>query len=543
MINIDNKIDIHFPMEMKPREQQIDLIQKCKNTINSGKKFVLVNAPTGSGKSYFAIMFSNWYRNAVNKDAKIDIITNSKLLQDQYRNSFDYIKILKGQSNYQCGRHNCNCQEGKEMNSILKKEKCDYCPYDIEKEEWIHSNIGTINFHLFDSFSLFQHHVIDERKTNLLFIDEATDFESIFCDYLSTKLSAKLLKKYGMDEVTIERYEETFNNIKTLKEFIDFIEIKFLPHITQLNQNYVDLLKGNNRNLYFKFATYTKSQMEKFEMILDKYSSDPNNWSLDVLYSKDKRVELLVEPIWGYDYLNEYIWCNYDHVVFMSGTILDREIFSYINGLKLELTDYYNLESLFPLENRPLYYVKHIGKMTYDLKKQTFEKQVPIIKNILRKYKDQRGIIHTINYEIADWIKKSIDDDRLTFHESENREDVYKKFIKEKHKKESAVSNPVIVSPSLMMGISLDDDLSRFQIIMKMPYPNISSNKIKSRQKNNRDWYDWFTCVQLIQMTGRSIRSETDHADTFILDSSFSDLLKRTRFLPRWFTDAIIVLK
>ena len=44
-------------MEMKPRPQQIELIQNCKNTINNGKKYILINAPTGSGKSYFAIMF------------------------------------------------------------------------------------------------------------------------------------------------------------------------------------------------------------------------------------------------------------------------------------------------------------------------------------------------------------------------------------------------------------------------------------------------------------------------------------------------------
>ena len=65
MVNIDDKVNIYFPMEMKPREQQIDLIQKCKKSINSGKKFLLINAPTGSGKSYLTIMLSNWYKNYI----------------------------------------------------------------------------------------------------------------------------------------------------------------------------------------------------------------------------------------------------------------------------------------------------------------------------------------------------------------------------------------------------------------------------------------------------------------------------------------------
>ena len=92
-------------------------------------------------------------------------------------------------------------------------------------------------------------------------------------------------------------------------------------------------------------------------------------------------------------------------------------------------------------------------------------------------------------------------------------------------------------------GISLDDDLSRFQILLKVPYPNISSNKIKARQKSNKKWYDWQTCVDIIQAYGRIIRSECDYGDTFILDSCFSDILKKTNYFPRWFTDAIKILK
>jgi Rad3-related DNA helicase len=548
MINIDDKVKIHFPMEMKPRPQQIELIQNCKNTVNNGKKYILINAPTGSGKSYFAIMFANWYRNAVNEDARIDIITNSKLLQDQYQNSFNFIKVLKGQNNYNCTRHQgFNCQEGKEMNSIQSLKKCDHCPYDIDKLTWTHSDIGITNFHLINSFMIYAPTpTLEDRNASVLICDEAHDFESVFCDFLSTKLSGKLLKKYGMDQVYIEKYEQILNNIKTVQEFMDFIQDKFIPYISVLNQKYEALLKSNeNKKLYFKYYSYTSSQIEKFDNILVKYDKDPDNWSLDITYSKDKRVELIIEPIWGYDYLNEYVWKRYDHIVFMSGSILDKNMFCFINGLKPELTDYYNLESTFPIENRPLYYVK-CGKMTYNTKRETFEKQVPIIKNILKKYKDKNGIIHTTNYEIADWIKNAIDDDRLIKHDPETREDIVTKFLKEGKKirsEDEEKTNSVMISPSLMSGISLDEDLSRFQIIMKVPYPNISSNKIKSRQKADKNWYNWFTCVQIIQMAGRSVRSENDWAHTFILDSSFSDILKTTSYLPRWFTDAIILLK
>lgn len=538
MINIDEKIDIHFPMEMKPRPQQIDLLQKCKKTINNGKKYILINAPTGSGKSYFAVMFSNWYKNFVDDEAKIDIITNSKILQEQYKESFDFIQLLKGQSNYRCSKNSCNCQEGKELNKILDK-KCENCPYDIAKSIWIDSEMGITNFHMFNSFAMYQHNVIERRNSNVLIIDEAHDFESVFCDFLSTKLSGKLLKKYGMELVEIEFYEQKFIKLTSITQFMTFLADDFLPKVKSLNSKYEHAITNGSQEQikeYTKYYTYTSGQVEKFSTILEKYEKDPDNWSLDRVYNKEKNLELLIEPIWGYDYLNEYIWSNYDHVIFMSGSILDKVMFSYINGLDVELTDYYELDSTFPIENRPIYYVKNIGKMTYDSKELTFKNQVPVIEKILKKYQKENGIIHTINYELSEWIRNSIPDSRLVFHETENREDVYKNF-------KTNGSNSVLISPSMMSGISLDDDLSRFQIIMKVPYPNISSNKIKSRQKTNRKWYDWKTCIDIIQMAGRSVRSETDWAHTFILDSSFSDILKRTTFFPRWFTNSIKILK
>lgn len=98
--------------------------------------------------------------------------------------------------------------------------------------------------------------------------------------------------------------------------------------------------------------------------------------------------------------------------------------------------------------------------------------------------------------------------------------------------------------PSLISGVDLYEDLSRFQIIMKIPYPNLTSLKVKKRKLDNNDWYSWFTIANLIQSYGRSIRSNTDQAETYILDESLSNILKYNgKFLPEYFTDAIKLLK
>jgi len=136
------------------------------------------------------------------------------------------------------------------------------------------------------------------------------------------------------------------------------------------------------------------------------------------------------------------------------------------------------------------------------------------------------------------WIEESFSNNkRFIFHTSETRDEALYKHM---HSTEPTI----LVSPSMMNGVDLKDDLSRFQIIMKIPYPNISSNKIKKRQQDFGEWYNWKTCADLIQMYGRSIRSEEDNAETYILDDSFSNILKYNyKYLPNWFTEAIKILK
>jgi Rad3-related DNA helicase len=247
---------------------------------------------------------------------------------------------------------------------------------------------------------------------------------------------------------------------------------------------------------------------------------------------KTNSKELSLEPIWAYDYLDKYVWSRYDMVVLMSATILDKDLFSELNGLDSKETVYYSLDSPFPLENRMIYYMP-LGKMSYQKKEETFQNYIPMMYKLLKKYEGKKGIIHTNSFELSNWIKKDVEDSRLLFHDSSNKEELLKLHMESK--------DPLVfVSPSVGTGVSFDHEKSRFQIIAKIPYPSLASQKNKLRQKNNPDWYSYRTVAGIIQMYGRSIRSKTDFADTIILDGSFGDILKySSKFLPKWFTAAI----
>jgi hypothetical protein len=100
----------------------------------------------------------------------------------------------------------------------------------------------------------------------------------------------------------------------------------------------------------------------------------------------------------------------------------------------------------------------------------------------------------------------------------------------------------VLISPSLHLGLDLKDSLSRFQVLVKVPYANLGDRWLKARydRPGGQRWYNWVTTLKLVQAYGRSIRSETDWAHTVCLDSGLGYFVKQNKhILPNWFTEAI----
>lgn len=540
MIKINDELNIYFPLKLKPREQQIKALEFIKKSINFNKKNVLLNLPTGSGKSYLIMMFTNWYKNYINNNAKFDILTNSKILQNQYKKDFPFIKDYRGRSNFYCDPYDTDCSNGYEICKNAGPH-CNDCPYDIAKKAWQVSNIGLTNFHLFNTISIYAQKILEGRESSVLIIDEAHDFESVFCDFISTSLSSKSLKHYGFSLKEIEDYDDIIIKIKNIQKYIGFIKNQFLSDLNNkilyLDES-LSSVKGKVKNEYTKYLNHCNTQKLKFEYLIQEYEKNPENWILDITKTTDKMysgILLEAKPVWGNDYIKELIYDRYDHVLFLSGTILNKNMFSYLNGLEKEKTTYIEKKSDFQINRRPIYYLK-LGKMTWNQKEETFKVQLEYIKKILKKNKHKKGIIHTTNYEISNWLQEKYVDSRLLFHTPENRDEILLKHIK-------ADYPSVLVSPSMMNGVDLKDDLSRFQCILKIPFPYLGSEKIKMRQKTQKDWYSWRTIVDILQMYGRSVRSMDDWAETYILDSSFSDILKYNSNIPKWFTDAIKILK
>ena len=100
--------------------------------------------------------------------------------------------------------------------------------------------------------------------------------------------------------------------------------------------------------------------------------------------------------------------------------------------------------------------------------------------------------------------------------------------------------NGIVLSPSLEKGFDAKDDLSRFQILAKVPYGFLGDEYIKYNAESNKDWYARNAILRLVQASGRSIRGVTDYADTYILDSNFKRLYDNNKqVFPVWYKDSL----
>jgi Rad3-related DNA helicase len=224
----------------------------------------------------------------------------------------------------------------------------------------------------------------------------------------------------------------------------------------------------------------------------------------------------------------------------MSATILNEETFERNLGLSSEdnSTKFIQIQSDFPIENRPIFplsveYLNFSNLQQMDVKAKISR----AIDNIMHIHSNDKGIIHTSSYEQLNFIKDNLsktNSRRLILTDPEiERDEVIREHSESK-------KPTVLISPSLHTGLDLKDNLSRFQIITKVPYPNISDKWTSEKRKINEEWYYWQTALRLVQAYGRSIRSKDDWAKTYVLDSAFNYFIKVNKnILPKWFLSAI----
>ena len=118
-------------------------------------------------------------------------------------------------------------------------------------------------------------------------------------------------------------------------------------------------------------------------------------------------------------------------------------------------------------------------------------------------HSNDKGIIHTTSYAQVRFIE------RLLSRENRRRlistdPEIPRDEIVAKHWGYSTSSGnekfkSVLISPSLHTGINLKDDQSRFQIVVKIPYPSRGDRWIETKRRlDGGKWYNWQTALRFM---------------------------------------------
>jgi len=530
----------YFPMP-KPRRGQLESIKFAIDAFNGGKKYVVLEMPTGSGKSVIGITIAKYYQSAY-------YLTVNKYLQDQLSVEFghggkygQHLVDLKGRNAYECTyyRLNANQQKDKDKAEIWrtqyyncaeglcrkhgksKYESCiseSLCPYFVKVDQAMLSPICSMNFAAF----LHQIHFTDRfGQRELLIIDECHAAESQLMNFITLTIT-----DLELGDLKIPEYDEPEDYAKWLCDncVIAILSKRAAEATSNQDIKRVDSLNATINKMRWFIKEMNDSNHDKWVCECGKITGTQYN-------------KVVFKPVYVKRQAFDYLLSMGARVLMMSATVLNAKVLTSSLGIGREEYAAKRLPSYFPIDNRPIYY-RPAAKITGGQDNQNIwgPKLISAVDDILETHKDVRGIIHTHNFAIARLILASSNyKNRLLFQE----DFINKSAMVDEHRRRT---NSVIIAPAMHEGISLDDDLSRFQIVCKVPFPNFYEDKqLAARKELDGPYYNWVVALKLVQSVGRSIRSDTDWAKTYILDGSFMWWYKyNSAILPAWFKDAII---
>jgi len=518
----------HFPYKTI-RPAQKEAIEFAIDSFNKGKKYVIIEAGTGVGKSAVAWTLSNFF------DYTTYFLTTQKILQEQYVRDFGSnggIKSIKSATNYFCHYHKSpiSCAEGlralkASTDQKYKQEVNKGCKYKSLKRQFILNPRGVTNFPYFLAETFYSGQL---EPRDLLVIDEAHNIQTELSKFIEISFSSKFAK--NILKIPFPNKFTQFKIMKWIKEVYYPKAKAKMDHMEGLLEKYVSLKN--------KLKEFTNA-MKQYE-ILDKHVCkinrflevyDSENWVMNVNeYDGNYKIEF--KPVDISSFTENYLFKNGEKVLMMSATILNKDGFCSSLGLSREDVAFISLPSPFPKSNRPIMFFP-IGSMSMKNIDMSLPRLANAIKEILKQHKNEKGIIHCHSYNISKYLKENLKDKRILAHDSSDRDKIL-------HKHENGKRPTVLLTPSMSEGVDLKGDKARFQILCKVPYPYLGDKLVKKRMNKWKWWYSLQTAKTVVQSVGRSVRSMDDHAVTYILDSDWERFYSRNKeMFPKDFKECI----
>lgn len=554
------------------RAAQWEVAVEIVEAFNRGKKVVILDAPTGSGKTLVAELVRRML------STKAIYSCSTKTLQDQFEHDFPYCKVIKGRENYPTLDHPerfndpnpniritaADCVHTKETlpacpaclehgymsddgfhfdgvsgNGVSANEEVKHCPwchpawlspYEVAKKAATESRLAVMNTAYFLSEV---NNVGQFDNWPLVIFDEADLLESQLMNSIEVSIAPRRRR-----DLRIQRpYIRTMGAAKFVESWVGWS--KQTQAIIKERMNRISPVSPTDV-MKIREHKYLNGMVDKLERLIKEIPD--SGWVYTGYEANTKGDEdnysdpVVFKPIFVHSQAGDLLWKHGERFLLMSATMLSGEQVAAELGIPEGVWHMVNMPSSFPKENRPIF-VAPKADMTNKLKDQERPKLAKGIDEILERYPNDRVLIHTVSYDLARYIMQtSRNTDRMmTYISSKERDDMLEHFRQ--------TPGAVMVAPSFDRGVDLRDDDCRVVIVAKVPYPYLGDKQISARiySPGGNEWYHMQTIRSIIQMTGRGVRHEKDWADTFIVDEQFLNLWrKRRHWFPNWWKEAIV---
>ena len=520
------------------------------HVLDDERKFIVICAPTGSGKSMIAKTLCNcssyptkeFQRDCMSgamydPNRKPDtcyqrsgcaVLTCTKSLQDQYVNEFTDGKALKGQVNYPCAvNEDHTYQDGVCKYISGQKRKCQHdgiCAYINQRA------ITDCNRSQFLNYSIFFQRTDRVKYKDYIVCDEASELEMLLVNEYTVAIS--LERFIELVEVEIPPTPLKKSTKGEYAEWISGCRMICEQQIEVLE----DKWEEQNRKAKKKKVPYTELARHRqlSEYALKLKTLEETWWQTEYLIENES--DIIIFKPYNVDYLADKFLFSYGKkVILMSATIIDHRNFTKTLGINENDYHYIEAPSMFDPKKALIKKVGDIG-ISYNNKRET----LPIVSQIAQKlceaHSGMKGIIHSHSMEILEYVRTAMCGDKRFLYRDDDKtnEDLMKM-----HK--LSTKDTVLVSPSMTHGVDLKGDLGKFQLIMKAPYPPMGDNRIKRKMKEDPQWYTNMMLSTLVQASGRCNRTVEDVSVTYILDANaWACLKKNWNRLPKYFKDRLV---
>jgi len=540
-----NFTDYFSRQKLQGRSAQLEVLQKLEGAWEQYKYFA-ISAPTGVGKTHIALALAD-------SIPKSYLLTGTKDLQAQYERSSSKVIDIKGRGNYICNVNpmfnadEAPCLANKELkSSCIQAGTCDY--YN-QKTKAIKSQMMITNYSYFLTVTSNADEDSEWTQRTAVVMDEAHDLEKQLINIAELKINLNdLYSNFGIGDEEWRFTEDSTKNVQLLtsimqqmvakiQEMDDKIEEIFnegtfmqrgpknIPKSVQEKVRKINSKKTVLQNYVSKIFIYTETRNYTDSPWVETPNFEENSIILSPLTSK-YLFKLMMDE-WG------------EKLVFMSATLPPKKDLCLELGIKEEELYYVEVNTPFEPEKSPIV-VLPITKMNYKELDRGLPKIIEAVEAIMDGHKNEKGLIHTGNYRIAKEILEGVDKatkQRLIARDMGPSKMHNQELLKLHYSNDEPT---VLLSPSMTTGIDLYDDMARFQIVVKLPFPSLADPRIKRKSELFSDWYTMQMWIELLQASGRATRNMDDYSTTYILDASFPYFYdKSKRALPSWFKDRV----